>query len=256
MLDDKLKPTASEFVDFTYYGEVILAGLELPPRDVEEPRLLTLTDDTARTLSDKNTQAANDDYPYIGCYAFFDSRANAAISEGFDALSNSPPLSPEQVAAVVLNISGNRTQIATEEAARARLSFLRPTKSGQPSSQADRVFAELAHERLCRPRLTAVYGPLDALRQAFIAPTLEVSLHAANKAAAGATFASVTPDKPAKRLLTNARQHLHQRQPHAPLQLPRLLTRRGPHKRNYCVARRADSCSLSYPFIRHRVRRR
>jgi hypothetical protein len=29
----------SEIVDFTYYGEVISAGLERPPRDVEEPRL-------------------------------------------------------------------------------------------------------------------------------------------------------------------------------------------------------------------------
>jgi hypothetical protein len=30
MLDDEPKPTASEFVDFTYYGEVTLAGLERP----------------------------------------------------------------------------------------------------------------------------------------------------------------------------------------------------------------------------------
>jgi hypothetical protein len=48
----------SEFVDFTYYGEVNLAGLERPPRDVEEPRLWTLTDDTARALSDSRTQSA------------------------------------------------------------------------------------------------------------------------------------------------------------------------------------------------------
>jgi hypothetical protein len=39
MLDDEPEPSASEFVDFTSYGEVILAGLERPPRDVEEPRL-------------------------------------------------------------------------------------------------------------------------------------------------------------------------------------------------------------------------
>jgi hypothetical protein len=37
---------------------------------------------------------------------------------------------------------------------------------------------------------------LDALRQAFVDRTLEVSLHAASKAAAGATFAKITPDKP------------------------------------------------------------
>jgi hypothetical protein len=60
MLDDEPEPTASVFVDFTYYGEVIPAGLERPPRDVEEPRLRTLTVDTAQTLSDKRTQAAYD----------------------------------------------------------------------------------------------------------------------------------------------------------------------------------------------------
>jgi hypothetical protein len=59
------------------------------------------------------------------------------------------------------------------------------------------VFAELAHERFCRPRPTAVSGPLDALRQAFVDRTLEVRrLHAVTKAAAGAAFAKVTPDKP------------------------------------------------------------
>jgi hypothetical protein len=53
LLDDEPEPTASEFVDFTYYGDVIHAGLERPPRDIEEPRLLTLTNDIARALSDK-----------------------------------------------------------------------------------------------------------------------------------------------------------------------------------------------------------
>jgi hypothetical protein len=37
---------------------------------------------------------------------------------------------------------------------------------------------------------------MDALRQAFVDRTLEVSLHAASKAAAGAAFAKITPDKP------------------------------------------------------------
>jgi hypothetical protein len=59
------------------------------------------------------------------------------------------------------------------------------------------VFFELARERFCRPRPTAVTGPLDALRQAFVDRTLEVSPHAACKAAAGATFAKITQDKPA-----------------------------------------------------------
>jgi hypothetical protein len=61
MLDDEPEPTASEFVDFTYYGEVIPAGLERPPRDVEDPRLWILTDDSARTLSDKKTHATYDE---------------------------------------------------------------------------------------------------------------------------------------------------------------------------------------------------
>jgi hypothetical protein len=96
MLDDEPEPTAPHFVDFTYYGEIILAGLKRPPRDVEEPRLTTLRDDTARALNDQNTHAAYKEYLHIGCNAFFESCANAAISEGLDALSNGPPLSPEQ----------------------------------------------------------------------------------------------------------------------------------------------------------------
>jgi hypothetical protein len=39
LLDDEPEPSASEFVDFSYYGEVIPAGLERPLRDVDEPRL-------------------------------------------------------------------------------------------------------------------------------------------------------------------------------------------------------------------------
>jgi hypothetical protein len=76
------------------------------------------------------------------------------------------------------------------------LGFLRLTKGGQMSSDSDRVFAELAHDRFCRPRPTAVSGPLDELRQAFVDRTFEVNLHAASKAAARVAFAKATPDKP------------------------------------------------------------
>jgi hypothetical protein len=76
------------------------------------------------------------------------------------------------------------------------LGLLRLTKGGQTSTDADRVFAELAHERFCRPRPTAVSGPLDALRKAFVDRTLEVNMHAASKVATGAAFAQITPDKP------------------------------------------------------------
>jgi hypothetical protein len=58
------------------------------------------------------------------------------------------------------------------------------------------VFAELAHERFCRPRPTAVSGPLNELRQALVDRTLEVSLHTASKAVGGAAFARTKPDKP------------------------------------------------------------
>ena len=105
---------------------MIPAGLERPPRDVEEQRIWTLTYDTARALSDKLSQSAYDEYLHIGCYAFFDSCANAAISEGMDTMSNGPPLSAEQTAAVALIRAGHRTDTATEEAARTRLGFLRP----------------------------------------------------------------------------------------------------------------------------------
>jgi hypothetical protein len=158
--------------------------------------LWTLKDDTARALSDKRTQSANDEYLHLGCYAFFDNCANAAIGEALDTLSHGPPIPAEHAAAIALIRAGHRTHTSTEEAARTRLGFLRLTKDGQTSMGADRVFAELAHERFCRPRPTAVSGPLDALCQAFVDRTLEVSLHAASKAAAGAAFAKITPDRP------------------------------------------------------------
>jgi hypothetical protein len=106
------------------------------------------------------------------------------------------PLSTEHTAAVALVKAGHRIHAGTEEAARTRLGFLRLTKGGQTSSDSDRVVAELAHERFFRPRPTAVSGPLDELRQALVDGTLEVSMHAASKAVAGAAFAKATPDKP------------------------------------------------------------
>jgi hypothetical protein len=152
-----------------------------------------LTDDTARFLNDRTSQAGYDEYLHIGCYAFVDSCANAAIGEALDALSAGPPLPAEQAAAVALIIAGHRTHASTEEAARTRLGFLRLTKGGQTSSDSDRVFAEIAHERLCRSLPTAVSGPLDELRQAFVDRTLEVSLHPASKARARAAIARATP---------------------------------------------------------------
>jgi hypothetical protein len=81
-----------------------------PPRDIDEPRLWTLTDDTARFLNDMKPQAAYDEYLHLGCYAFFDSCANAAIGEGLDALSSDPPLSMEHAATITLIKAGQRNQ--------------------------------------------------------------------------------------------------------------------------------------------------
>jgi hypothetical protein len=125
------------------------------------------------------------------------------------------------------------------------------------------IFGELAHERFFRPRPTAVSGSLDALRQAFVDRALEVSRHAASKAAASATFAkspvachhAQTP-RPAERLETNARPQPLQHQPPAPHLPPSRVTPRDRHRRNDGVARRADPCSPSSPFMRHRVRRK
>jgi hypothetical protein len=122
-----------------------------------------------------------DEYLHIGCYAFFVCCANAAIGEALDAVSAGPPLPSELAAAVALMRADHRTHAATEEDTRTRLGFLRLTKGGQTSSDSDRVFAELAHERFCRPRPTAVSGPLDELLQAIVDRMLEVSLRAANK---------------------------------------------------------------------------
>jgi hypothetical protein len=153
-------------------------------RDVDGPRLWALTDDAAHFISEKKAQSGYDEILHIGCYAFVHSYANTAISEGMDALSSGRPLSLKHATTIALINAGHRTHEATEEAARTRLGFLRLVKGGRSSSDLDRVFAELNHERFYMPRPTAVSGKLDALRQAFADQTLEVTRHAASKAAA------------------------------------------------------------------------
>jgi hypothetical protein len=168
--------------------------MERPPRDIDEPRLLTLRNDTARFMSDNNSQAGYDDYFHTCCNAFSDSCANTAIGEGLDALSAEIPLSPEHASAVALIVAGHRTHASTHESARTRLGVFRLTRGGQTISDSDRVFAEITHELFCRPRPTTVSGKLDALRQAFVGRTLEVNIHAARKATAGVAFAKYTRD--------------------------------------------------------------
>eukprot|EP00873_Tetraselmis_striata_P016107 jgi/Tetstr1/436371/TSEL_025204.t1 len=69
-------------------------------------------------------------------------------------------------------------------------------KNGPTATEADRIFAELAHAKFCIPRRIAMPGQLDQLRRAFDDKTLEISLSAAGKAPAAAVFAKATPDKP------------------------------------------------------------
>eukprot|EP00873_Tetraselmis_striata_P017157 jgi/Tetstr1/437421/TSEL_026103.t1 len=186
-----------EYVDFAYYGRVIPPGLERPPRDVDEPRLWTLTDDTARALADKRSQAAYDEYLHLGCYAFFSSCANEAMRCALESLSTESATPAGKAAALAELRACYRTHLATEEATRSRLGYLQLAKNGPTATEADRVFAELAHAQFCTPRRIAVSGQLDQLRRAFDDKTLEISLSAAGKARAAAAFAKATPDKPA-----------------------------------------------------------
>jgi hypothetical protein len=195
VINEDPKLLKHKFVNFVAYGKVINAGMERPPSDFDEPRLWTLTDDTSCFLSDKKSQAGYDEYLHIGCNAVFDSCANAVNGEGLDAISRAPHIPLEHAVAVALIRAGQHTHAATEEAALSGLGCLRLTMGGQTSLDSDRVFAELAHERFGRPLPTAVYDILDSLRQAFVDRTLEVSMHAASKAASRQAFAKSTVDR-------------------------------------------------------------
>eukprot|EP00873_Tetraselmis_striata_P000339 jgi/Tetstr1/420603/TSEL_011691.t1 len=157
----------------------------------------TLTDDTARTLAEKRSQAAYDEYMHLGCYAFFSSCANEAMRSALESLSTESATAERQAATLAELRACYRTHLATEEATRSQLGYLQLAKNGPTDTEADRVFAELAHAKFCTPRRIAVSGQLDQLRQAFDDKTLEISLSAAGKAHAAAAFAKATPDKPA-----------------------------------------------------------
>jgi hypothetical protein len=161
---------------------------------------------------------------------------------------------------VALIRAGHRTHTATEEAARTRLGLLRLTKGGQASTYADRAFAELAHERFYRPRPTAVSGPLDALRQATSTERLKSAFTPPVRLLPAQPYPK--PSRPAvtpragTQPPTIAKQQLQRQHPHAHPPPQNRATPHGHHPRNDGVARRADSCSPSSPFIRHCVRRR
>jgi hypothetical protein len=70
------------------------------------------------------------------------------------------------------------------------------------------------------------------------------------------TSLSALTHEPGKQPPTDAKQRQQQQQPRAQPPPRSQATPHDPHPKNDCVARRADSCSPSSPFMRHRVRRR
>eukprot|EP00873_Tetraselmis_striata_P034649 jgi/Tetstr1/454913/TSEL_041777.t1 len=171
--------TGLEYVDFAYYGPVIPPGMERPPRDVDEPSLWTVTDDTARGLAEKRSLASYDEYLHMGCYAFFSSCANEAMRGALESLSNESTTAESRAAAFAeLRACYRSTHLATEKATRSRFSYLKLTKNGPTATEADRVFAELAHAKFCTLRRIAVSGQLDQLRRAFDDKTLKITLSA------------------------------------------------------------------------------
>jgi hypothetical protein len=111
---------------------------------------------------------------HIGCNAFCDISANAAVGEALDSLSYGPPLSHEQKAAVAVLKTSHRTYGDGEE---------RPYSTKLPPSHQGRT-VELKCGEGFRPTGTrtvlhamagVLSGHLDALRQAIVDRTLEVN---------------------------------------------------------------------------------
>eukprot|EP00873_Tetraselmis_striata_P037390 jgi/Tetstr1/457654/TSEL_004235.t1 len=87
-----------------------------------------------------------------------------------------------------------RNHLATEEATRSRLGYLKLAKNGLTATEADQAyFAELAPAKLCAPRSIAVSGQLatNSAERSTTRPS-----RSAGKARAAAAFAKATPDKP------------------------------------------------------------
>eukprot|EP00873_Tetraselmis_striata_P037587 jgi/Tetstr1/457851/TSEL_004253.t1 len=106
---------------------------------------VTVTDDTARGLAEKRSQAAYDEYMHLGCYAFFSSRANEAMRGAHESLSTDSATMESKASALAELRACYRTHLATEEATRSRLGYLKLAKNGPTDTEADRVFAVLAH---------------------------------------------------------------------------------------------------------------
>eukprot|EP00873_Tetraselmis_striata_P018053 jgi/Tetstr1/438317/TSEL_026884.t1 len=156
----------------------------------------TVTDDTAATgLAEKRSEAAYDEYMYLGCHAFFTCCANEAMRGTLKTLLAESTTEDGKAAALAELRACYRTHLATEEATRSRLGYLQLAKNGPTATEADRVFAELVHAKFCTPRRIAVSGQLDRFRRAFDDKTLEICLSASGTACAAVAFATATPDK-------------------------------------------------------------
>jgi hypothetical protein len=95
----------------------------------------------------------------------------------------------------------------------------------------------------------------ERLRSAFTMPTKLLPVQPSPRSLQTGQHA-LTP-RPAKLPPVDARQRQRRHQPPAQHPLPNRLTRHGHHRpRNDGVARRADFCSPTFSFMRHRVRRR
>eukprot|EP00873_Tetraselmis_striata_P014402 jgi/Tetstr1/434666/TSEL_023757.t1 len=85
--------------------------------------------------------------------------------------------------AALAELRACRTHLATEEATRSRLGYLQLAKNGPTATEADQVFAELAHAKFCNPRRIAVSWP---------APTESVERRKQREQAAAARKAAAT----------------------------------------------------------------
>jgi hypothetical protein len=210
-------------------------------------------------MSTRRHNAALEEYRATACHPAYAACANTASISALEDIQNYPKDSREFKAAIVTMRQSTHTHSALEEAARVRISHTRLTKGGGETTDSDRVFTELAYERFLKPQPDVASSEYDNLHRASIDKTLECSLLASAKAAAGATFAFKTPDRPAPdrpapnpTLDPNPSPSRHRET----TQTPKIRSPRTPTRTHDGVTHRATSCNEKSNFMRHRVRNR
>eukprot|EP00873_Tetraselmis_striata_P006969 jgi/Tetstr1/427233/TSEL_017420.t1 len=169
-----------------------------------------MTDDTARSLAEKRSHAAYNEYLHLGCYAFFISCANEAMRGDLESLSTESATAESKTVALAELRASYRTHLATEEATRSRLGYLQLAKKGLTATKADRVFADSSHAKLCTPRRIAVSGQLTNSAERSTTIPSRSAFSAAGKALAAAAFAKATSDKPTPTESAERRQQREQ----------------------------------------------